>query len=99
MFNLYAPMSNCDGVSRRAFLRVGSLSLFGLTLPKLLEARALAPGVGGLATAGAAAAAHKPVNCILLWTEGGMSNVDTFDMKPDAPVEYRGEFRPIRSNV
>lgn len=39
------------------------------------------------------------MNCILLFTAGGMSNIDTFDMKPDAPVEYRGEFTPISSNV
>jgi hypothetical protein len=78
-------MANCQGVSRRAFLRVGSLSLFGLTLPQLLAARA-------------AQAGGKEINCILLWTDGGMSNVDTFDMKPEAPVEYRGQFQPIASN-
>src|SRR4051812_38571172 len=86
MFDVTRPMSNCQGVSRRAFLRVGSLSLFGLTLPRLLQAQATG-------------AATREVNCILLWTDGGMSNIDTLDMKPEAPVEYRGQFRPISSNV
>jgi len=88
MFDLHSTFTNCQGTSRRAFLRVGSLSLLGLSLPQLLAAKARAAG--------------KPVqdiNCILLWTEGGMSNVDTFDMKPDAPIEYRGQFLPVRSNV
>lgn len=86
MFGFYRSMSNCQGVSRRAFLRVGSVSLFGLTLPRVLRAEA-------------AGAAKREMNCILLWTDGGMSNVDTLDMKPEAPVEYRGQFRPIASNV
>lgn len=41
----------------------------------------------------------KNVNFILLWTNGGLSNIDTLDMKPDAPVEYRGEFKPIATNL
>ncbi|MDB5338133.1 MAG: hypothetical protein JWN70_3752 [Planctomycetaceae bacterium] len=77
----------CDGISRRNLLRVGSLSLLGLNLPQLLARRA---------QAGAAA---KDVNCILLWMGGGASNIDTFDMKPDAPSEIRGEFQPIASNL
>jgi hypothetical protein len=80
MFDLYRSCS------RRAFLRVGSLSLFGLSLPRLLEARASGTAAGD-------------VNCILLWTDGGMSNIDTLDMKPDAPREYRGQFDPIASSV
>ena len=72
--------------SRRTFLRVGGLSMFGLTLPRLLEARANASG-------------GRDVSCILLWTNGGMSNIDTFDMKPDAPVEYRGSFKPIATDL
>src|SRR5687768_11077736 len=87
MFQLDQLSANCEGMHRRAFLRVGGLTLFGLSLPRLLEAQA---------RAGAAA---KDVNCILLWTDGGMSNIDTLDMKPDAPVEYRGEFSPIASNL
>lgn len=86
MFEVFRPMKNCQGIHRRGFLRVGSLSLFGLSLSQLLKARAADP-------------ATKDVNCILLWTDGGMSNIDTLDMKPDAPIEYRGEFNPIASNV
>ncbi|MBI3865214.1 MAG: DUF1501 domain-containing protein [Planctomycetia bacterium] len=88
MFNLKSWSRNCEGLSRRAWLQVGSLSLFGLTLPKLLRAEAAKEP-----------AARKDTNFILLWTNGGISNIDTLDMKPDAPVEYRGEFRPIDTNV
>lgn len=76
----------CDGWGRRTFLRVGGLSLFGLGLPRWLAATE-------------AAAARPDVNCILLWTDGGLANMDTFDMKPDAPLEYRGEFQPIASSL
>jgi hypothetical protein len=95
MFDLYRPMANCQGVQRRTFLRVGSLSLFGLSLPRLLEAAAAAAESSGAPTGPAA----KDVSCILLWTDGGMSNIDTLDMKPHAPAEYRGQFSPIDSNV
>lgn len=84
MFELHRPMTNCHGTTRRAFLQIGSLSLFGLSLPRILQAK----------SDGA-----KDINCIVLWTEGGLSNIDTFDMKPDAPAEYRGEFKAIASNV
>src|SRR5690349_17191524 len=87
MLNFSRSLANCDGISRRTCLRIGAVSLFGLSLPRYLAL---------LAAEGARA---RAMNCILLWTDGGMSNVDTFDMKPDAPVEYRGEFRPINSNV
>lgn len=78
----------CDGVSRRTLLRAGSLPFFGLTLADLLEARSAETG--------------KPkdeLSCILLWCDGGLSTIDTFDMKPDAPLEYRGEFKPIATSV
>lgn len=85
MFNLYRDDVNCEGVSRRAFLRVGGLSLFGLNLAQALQMRAAEP--------------QKPMNCILLFTAGGMANMDTLDMKPDSPVEYRGEFKPIETSL
>lgn len=78
----------CGGISRRSLLQVGGLSFFGLGLPRLLQAEADKP-----------AAARKDVNCILLWMGGGPSNIDTFDMKPNAPVEYRGDFKPIATNL
>ncbi|MBM3725527.1 MAG: DUF1501 domain-containing protein [Acidobacteria bacterium] len=45
------------------------------------------------------AAPRKDISCILVWQSGGAGHMDTFDMKPDAPVEYRGEFKPIPTNV
>jgi uncharacterized protein (DUF1501 family) len=80
----------CDGVTRRDMLKVGALSALGLTLPDLLRAQA------------AHAAAGRPnrdVNCILIFQAGGSSQYETFDPKPEAPVEVRGEFKPIETNV
>lgn len=82
-----ARVRNCEGMGRRAFLHAGGLGLFGLGLPEVLAAQ------------NTAGAARKDVNCILLWMGGGPSNIDTFDMKPEASAEIRGEFRPIDSNV
>lgn len=81
--------SFCDGVHRRDFLRVGTASLFGVpvTLPAILEAQER----GGTPT--------REVSLIFLFLHGGLSTIDTFDMKPDAPAEFRGEFRPIATNV
>lgn len=89
MFNLGQQTSRtCGGLHRRAFLRVGAASVFGLTLPRVLAAQAQQPRAN-----------RRDVNCILLWMGGGASNMDTFDMKPDSPVEYRGEFSPIATNL
>ncbi len=77
----------CDGVSRREFLRVGALTVGGLTLADVLRSQA----------AGAAAATGKSV--IMIYLPGGPTHLDTYDMKPEAPVEFRGEFRPIKTNV
>ncbi len=78
----------CDGISRRDFLRVGALSVGGLSLADLL--RLEAKGASG-PTPG------KSV--IMVFLHGGPSHLDMYDMKPQAPVEFRGEFRPIRTNV
>ncbi|MDB5391318.1 MAG: hypothetical protein JWM11_6964 [Planctomycetaceae bacterium] len=88
MFQLDHFSRNCEGLSRRAWLQVGGLSLFGLTMPQLLQAEAAQPSTS-----------RKETNMILLWTSGGLANMDTLDMKPDAPVEFRGEFRPIDTNL
>lgn len=77
----------CDGVSRRDFLRVGSLAMGGLALPQLLQAEATA-GVGR---------SHKAV--IMVFLAGGPPHQDMVDLKPDAPAEIRGEFKPIPTNV
>src|SRR5436305_10637073 len=72
-------------VCRREFLRAGSLGLLGLTLPQLARAQPAAPA--------------RAKACILLFMWGGPAQQDTWDLKPDAPAEYRGEFRPISTNV
>jgi hypothetical protein len=77
----------CDGVSRRDFLRVGALGLGGLTLADVLRLRA---GVTSTPT---------PRAVIMVCLAGGPSHIDTYDLKPDAPREYRGDFRPIRTTV
>lgn len=77
----------CDGRTRRDFLRIGGLALGGLTLPELLRAESLQ----------ASAARHKAV--IMVFLPGGPSHQDIFDLKPDAPAEVRGEFKPIGTNV
>lgn len=77
----------CDGVSRRSFLQIGAMGMGGLTLAGLLRAEAAA-GVGS---------SQKAV--INIHLGGGPSHMDMFDLKPYAPVEYRGEFNPIKTNV
>jgi len=80
----------CDGVTRREMLRIGGLGALGLSLPGLV-ARAfgggVAPGFGGAKA------------CVVIYLFGGPSQIDTFDLKPDAPTQFRGEFRPIATNV
>ncbi len=77
----------CDGLSRRQFLQVGGLAMGGLGLPQLLQAEAQA----GISRS------HKSV--IMVYLSGGLSHQDTFDLKPDAPAEVRGEFKPIATKV
>jgi hypothetical protein len=94
---------NCEGFSRRDVLQIGALSALGLTLPDLLRARAEAavitkPGTSAFRDA-PAPKAKRDVACILLWMEGGPSHIDTFDPKPQAPQEYRGDFAAIPTNV
>ena len=91
MLSLFAnaPQSRrfCDGVSRRNFIRIGALGLGGLALPQILQAEA-ASGIRR---------SHKAV--IMIYLPGGPPHQDTFDLKLDAPLEIRGEFRPIPTNV
>jgi hypothetical protein len=82
------PVHFCDGLTRRDFLHAGSLSVLGLGLPAM---QALA--------ASGSVAADRDINCILLFLVGGPSQLDTWDMKPDAPEEIRGPFRPIATKV
>lgn len=80
----------CDGVSRRNFLRVGALAAGGLTLADQLALQAQAAEVGGTTR-------RKAV--IQVWLAGGPSHIDMYDLKPNAPAEFRGEFREIDTNV
>jgi hypothetical protein len=82
------PVHFCDGLTRRDFLHAGALTALGLGLP----------GMQAMADSGAVAR-DRDVNCILLFLVGGPSQLDTWDMKPDAPEEIRGPFRPIATRV
>src|SRR6188508_2277595 len=90
-FHADSHLRFCGGLSRRNFLQAGALGLGGLSLADLLRHRANA-SEGGRAPTNA-----KAVIYVYLW--GGPSHIDTYDMKPNAPVEIRGEFSPIRTNV
>src|SRR3954452_16819904 len=88
------PTRLCDHISRRELLRVGGLSVLGLSLPDLLRAEVARPRdrVHG-STFG------RAKNVLFVWLQGGPPQHETFDPKPDAPAEIRGEFRPIATNV
>lgn len=77
----------CDGHSRRSFLQVGSLALGGLALPQLFQAEAASPR------------RSRQNSVIMVYLSGGMAHQDTVDLKPAAPKEVRGEFRPLSTNV
>ena len=80
----------CEGPqSRRQFLRIGSLALGGCALQSIAPWRLQAGPAGK----------RPDTSVILLWLPGGPPHMETYDMKPDAPAEYRGDFRPIRTKV
>ena len=85
--------SNCAGIRRRDFLQIGAGGLFGLGFVDLLRLRANA----GLP--GAAPSAGQNINCILIWLDGGPSHYETFDPKPEAPSEIRGDFKAIDTSA
>lgn len=80
----------CDGITRRSMLRAGALSFGGLMLNDWLRASAAANDAGK-------SLANKSV--ILIWQGGGPSHIDMWDLKPNSPVEYRGEYKPINSAI
>ncbi len=84
--------TNCSGVSRRDFIQVGLGGVLGLGLCDLLRLKANAAQPP-------AARSGKNVNCILIWLDGGPSHYETFDPKPDAPSDIRGEFKAISTKV
>ena len=89
MFTIWGSKQKyCDNVSRRNFLQLGAFGA-GLTLSDMLRAKADAP-------------AFKPTaqkSAIMIYLPGGPSHIDMYDLKPDAPAEFRGEFKPISTNV
>src|SRR5881628_1312844 len=79
----------CQGVSRREFLQIGGSTVLGLSLADLLKLKANQVGApNGTARA-----------VIFLWLWGGPAQLDTWDPKPNAPLEYRGPFTPIATRV
>jgi hypothetical protein len=83
------PGAYCDVRTRRSFLRVGALALGGLSLSDALRLRASAAPASG----------RRQKSIIMVFLSGGPSHLDMYDMKPEAPREYRGEFSPIATNV
>jgi len=80
----------CDGVSRRSFLQLGVAGMATAGLPQILRAKEESVQQGH---------AKKDTSVILLWLDGGPSHMDMYDMKPNAPAEYRGIWSPIQTNV
>ena len=90
MLNVYgSSFRHCDGVTRRNFLQIG-VPLLGLGIADLLRLESQAAQAGRTAS-------RKSL--IVFWTDGGMSQQDTYDMKPDAPAEYRGMYQPITTST
>lgn len=90
MFSIDArnPGRFCDGMTRRDFLHASALATMGLTLPGITPMKNAGPSKLG-----------DDMNCIFLFLVGGPSQLDTFDMKPDAPSEIRGPYKPIKTSV
>src|SRR5712664_4545339 len=77
-------------INRRTLLVAGGLGFYGLHLPSLVE---------GAQRTSAARRQQKARSTILIWLSGGASHIDTWDMKPNAPADFRGEFRPIATSA
>ncbi len=92
MLNLFGSRkgTRCDGATRRDFLKVGALGLTGLALPDLLRARANAASTGH---------PTKKTSVVWLWLGGGPTQVETFDPKMSAPMEFRSTVGAVQSNV
>src|SRR3954468_16953666 len=89
---MFGAHTKCSGVARRDFIQLGLGGALGLGFSDLLRLRA----------SGAeprAAKAGSKVNCILVWMDGGPSHYETFDPKPDAPSEIRGDFKTIPTKI
>ncbi len=79
----------CNGLHRREFLQLGAAALCGLTQADFLRADARSP----------LDPSYRKRSIVNVWLAGGASHHDTFDMKPDAPVEIRGEFKQIATRM
>ncbi len=92
MFTIQAGRTRtyCDGLSRRSFLKVGVAGMASISLADVLRAKAESAALGQAA---------KNTAVVLIWLDGGPSHMDMYDMKPEAPAEYRGLWRPIKTNV
>jgi hypothetical protein len=92
MFTIFGSKQRfCDGISRRNFLKIGAFGA-GLSLADVLRLRATAQGT-------TAPRSSTPKSAIMIYLPGGPSHIDMYDLKPDAPKEFRGEFNPIQTNV
>lgn len=80
----------CDGMSRRSFVQLGIAGMASVSLPNLLKAKETSAASGGTS---------KKTSVILIWLDGGPSHMDLYDLKPEAPPEYRGLWNPIKTNV
>lgn len=89
--NLQQPKARyCDGQTRRSFLQIGVAGMASLGLPTILKAKSeSAKSLGN----------QKNTSVILIWLDGGPGHMDMYDMKPEAPAEYRGIWKPIKTNV
>ena len=92
MFRIEAGTSRkyCDGLSRRSFVQLGVAGMASVGLPQVLRAKEASTALG---------LPKKDTSVILLWLDGGPSHMDLYDLKPEAPAEYRGIWRPIPTNV
>jgi len=84
------PQRYCDGISRRSFVQLGVAGMASVALSDVLRAKELSAAAG---------LGRKDTSVILIWLDGGPSHIDLYDMKPDAPQECRGPWKPIRTNV
>jgi Protein of unknown function (DUF1501) len=92
MFSVEAGITSryCDGMTRRSFLQVGVAGMASLGLVSVLRAQEQSSPLLGK---------RKDTSVILLWLDGGPSHMDLYDLKPEAPQEYRGFWKPIKTNV
>src|SRR4051794_39649733 len=93
----------CDGVSRRDLIQAGALSLFGLSLADVLslqsaQAAELSSSALNPRPSASGRSFGKAKNVLILFLYGSPGQLDTFDMKPDAPEDIRGPFKPIRTS-